>query len=132
MLILIVVVFQPGGPAIFVLSWAIIKAFAIETKNLSIDGVSIIIITGSICLQKNARINVNECEWKLFITLAFSLLLVDGGEISGTLLFKEQLVYKAQPISFTCYAFFVLFCSVLFSFSLICTLAFLFRRRLCL
>lgn len=31
-------VFILGGPALFVLSWAIIKAFAVESENL--DGVS--------------------------------------------------------------------------------------------
>ncbi|XP_031631307.1 diuretic hormone receptor-like isoform X2 [Contarinia nasturtii] len=30
-----------GGPAVFVLSWAIIKAFAVEPKNLSVDGLQI-------------------------------------------------------------------------------------------
>ncbi|XP_055309705.1 diuretic hormone receptor-like isoform X2 [Sitodiplosis mosellana] len=30
-----------GGPAVFVLSWAIIKAFAVETKNLTVDGLEI-------------------------------------------------------------------------------------------
>lgn len=29
-----------GGPAVFVLSWAVIKAYAVEPKNLSIAGVS--------------------------------------------------------------------------------------------
>lgn len=32
----------PGGPATFVLCWAIIKAFAIEPQKLSADGVSLI------------------------------------------------------------------------------------------
>lgn len=35
----LMMVFVLGGPALFVLSWAIIKAFAVENENL--DGVSI-------------------------------------------------------------------------------------------
>lgn len=34
----LMMIFVLGGPALFVLSWAIIKAFAVESEN--IDGVS--------------------------------------------------------------------------------------------
>lgn len=47
---------QTGGPAIFVLSWAIIKAFAVEPRNLSVDGVSVylflfLFVRSIACLQ---------------------------------------------------------------------------------
>lgn len=75
----------PGGPAVFVLSWAIIKAFAIEQKNFSVDGVSIILPILSIYpiyffyFQKGLRrYNKYYVFEALHHTSPFSLLLVDG------------------------------------------------------
>lgn len=74
-----------GGPAVFVLSWAIIKAFAVEPKNLSVDGVSRFLLFSLFFSSFDPVWNSYSRTWtiinimclKLFITLQpFSLLLV--------------------------------------------------------
>lgn len=84
MCLCLMMVFILGGPALFVLSWAIIKAFAVENDNL--DGVSIFnekfyviiiwqVVAVSLCcvdILKICHINPNFKTLNTFTEIPFS------------------------------------------------------------
>lgn len=71
---------KTGGPAVFVISWAIIKAFTVEPQNVDIDGVSVFqwMLPAAYCIIT-------------LVNLVYCLLM--GADVSGTLLllFEEWL-----------------------------------------
>lgn len=74
-----------GGPAIFVVSWAIVKAFAVESKSIDVESVSIKYISiepSNNQYRRNIyRHRIQFIDWCACVTRSFCIILVNDGWI---------------------------------------------------